>query len=199
MSPDVKKIYLSCLTRLKTAFQSTSCWGDSWRRVLPWQLLSLLSLVPFLRVRLRFMASCSSLDAASTAGCVHLFSGTSAVPAGLAEVEHRRNPSVIHRCDRNKSSVTSSPKRTSWVAERDAGLFLCDLLTVMHVCMKPSCCALYVTMYHVVSHVRYPPDRGWRSVNYSSLLIFICSVCFVVDYTFYVRFVWKPVAATEKR
>ncbi len=78
-------------------------------------------------------------------------------------------------------------------------LFLCDLLTVMHVCMKPSCSALYVTMYHVVSHVRYSPDRGWRSVNYSSLLIFICSVCFVVDYTFYVRFVWKPVAATEKK
>ncbi len=139
-----ENVSMSCLTRLKTAFQSTSCWGDSWRRVLPWQLLSHLSR-SCLRVRLRFMASCSSLDAASTAGCVHLFSGTSAVPAGLAEVEHRRNPSVIHRCDRNKSSVTSSPKRTSWVAERDAGLFLCNLLTVMNVCMKPSCGALYVT------------------------------------------------------
>ncbi len=63
-------------------------------------------------------------------------------------------------------------------------------------------------MYHVVSYVRYSPDRGWRSVNYSSLYIYIydmlfifmiCFVSFVVDYTFYVRFVWKPVAATEKK
>ncbi len=139
MSPDVKKIYLSCLTRLKTAFQSTSCWGDSWRRVLPWQLLSLLSLVPFLRVRLRFMASCSSLDAASTAGCVHLFSGTSAVPAGLAEVEHRRNPSVIHRlwqkqvkCDFLAQTHLLSGRERRWaIFMRSADCYACMHETVL--------------------------------------------------------------------
>lgn len=44
---------------LKKPFRAMSCWGDSWRRVLPWQLLNHLS-GSCLWVLLRFRASRSS-------------------------------------------------------------------------------------------------------------------------------------------
>ncbi len=97
------------------------------------------------------------------------------------------------KCDFLAQTHLLSGRERRWaIFMRSADCYACMHETVLQRSVRD-------IMYHVVSHVRYSPDRGWRSVNYSSLLIFICSVCFVVDYTFYVRFVWKPVAATEKK
>lgn len=131
---------------LKKPFRAMSCWGDSWRRVLPWQLLNHLS-GSCLWVLLRFRASRSSWTCPPV---LRHICGPCRPGRGREQTQPFGDP----RCDRNKSSVSSSPKRTSeWQRERDAGLFLCDLLTVMHVCMNPSRSALYVTQCTMSGHM----------------------------------------------
>ncbi len=154
-----ENVSMSCLTRLKTAFQSTSCWGDSWRRVLPWQLLSHLSR-SCLRVRLRFMASCSSLDAASTAGCVHLFlrhiCGPCRPGRGRAQTQPFGDPPMWQKqvkCDFLAQTHLLSGRERRWaIFMQSADCYECMHETVMQRSVRD-------IMYHIVSHVRYSHVR----------------------------------------